>query len=229
MTGCSVLKPDAAPDSGFLEGPEKMREGEAISARWSSDYYRQHKSEYKKIYVAPVSTAYLEKTGDWKHIQVSSEVEIKQDAREMADYMEEQFKKAIREGKAEKFSLADRPGPNTITMELAIVELVPTDVARNAAGQVVGFFVPGGGLVSAGAGGSIAMEGRTKDSQSGQMLSMVKDRRVDKIAPIDVAGLTPYRNAKKNIDDWVDGFVDSFNTPVDEKVHINSGVTLSPW
>lgn len=228
-TGCSALKPSPAADSGFLEQPERLVAEDAISGKWVSEKYISNKENYKKILIKPINIDYLKKTGDWSHIQVSSEDEIKKDAAELAAYFESRLREAFEKGEVKDYILAETPGPDTMSLEIALVEVIPTDVARNAAGNVVGFFVPGGGLVSAGAGGSIAFESRITDSATGEVLIMAKDRRKDKITPVDIAGLTAYRHARQNINDWVDGFVYAFNSPIEEKVRVSAPITLSPW
>jgi hypothetical protein len=229
FSGCISLKPDAPADSGFLEHPGKMATAKYISARWVSEKYIAKKDDYTKIIVRPIITEYLIKTSDWKHIKVKSEDRIRLDAKELAKSMEDQLREGFQSGKAKKLTLVDSPDANTLVLEIALVELVPTDVVRTAAGDVAGFFVPGGGLASTGAGGSIAVEVRMRDAQTKEILAMAKDRRVDKISALDLINLTPYGHAKRNIEDWVEALIDWFNIPPEEEVELASRLTLVAW
>jgi hypothetical protein len=229
LSGCSHLKAEPAEDAGFLESPERMATAEHINARWVSEEYVAGKAGYTRIVVRPVSIDYLKKTADWTHVEILSEEQIRKDARELADYMEAELKAAFRRGDARALTLTDSSGPGTLLVEIAIVELVPTDVVSNAAGHVAGHLVPGGSAVSAFAAGSIAVEVRIRDSETSEVLGMAKDRRVDKISAVNVAGLTPYRHAIENIDDWVEALVAWFNLPPEEEVEVAHPITLLAW
>ena len=103
------------------------------------------------------------------------------------------------------------------------------DVVRNAAGTVVGMLVPGGGLVSTGAGGSIAIEGRFVAYDTGEALAKFKDREKPKITPVDLGGLTPFQHAKTSIDDWSEQIREIVSHPRGTPVADSSPFTLSPW
>lgn len=226
LTGCSYMKAGPAADSGFLRSPELMKKDDRIpfhavweKAHIDGDYY-------DSLFVAPVNTRYLSTISDWSHIQVLSRDEILEEANELASYFRQQLKDHLRNKKA---VVVERPRAGTVTLEIAIVELVPTDVVRNATSKVVGIFVPGSGLVSTGAGGSIAIEGRYVDFETGEILARFKDREKAKIAPVDLAGLTAFRHARSSIDDWVEQTTEIILSPKGTAVSDSSPFTFSPW
>ena len=231
LTSCA-FKAEPAPATQFLAGPEKLeqhRERYPFHEIWVSDEYKENKSQYTKFMIRDVDLDHLMTTGDWKHINVYSEDEMKVKAKELAEYMKESFPEAFSDDYNTMMEYVEKPDENTLVLDVAIVELVPTDVVRNAAGNVVGFFVPGGGLVSAGAGGSIATEGKMYDGETGELLAKFKDRESAKIRPVDLEGLSPFAFAREAIDDWADQTMRLLNTPMEEKVSDVSAVSLAPW
>lgn len=232
VSGCSTLRAGPAEDSGFLGEPEKMSEQSErypFNAVWVSEGYKSTKATYDKIIVRPVDTSYLLKTGDWHHIKSQPRDRIIQDAQGIAADIEQSIKDSFGEEVSGQINLTEDAGPRTLILETALVELVPTDLARNAAGDILGFYVLGGSLLSAGSGGSTAIEGRFLDAETNDVLWMFKDREVDQIAPIDLAGLTPYRHIENTIDDWANEIVELLNTPMDHKVTHKLPFTLLPW
>ena len=142
--GCSALSNSPAADSGFIENAENMeehRERYPFNAVWVSEDYKRNKSTYKNIVIRPIDTSYLLKTGDWKHLQSRSTEKIHEDAKIIAVDIETSLKDALRAKKDSAVKLVNDIGPNTLILEAALTELVPTDLVRNAAGDVAGFYV----------------------------------------------------------------------------------------
>lgn len=231
--GCSVLGNSPAADSGFIEHAENMeehRERYPFNAVWVSEKYKRDKATYTKIIIRPINTSYLLKTADWKHLKSRSTETIHEDAKRIAIDIETSLRTALQSKQDSAVKLVNDVGPNTLILEAALTELVPTDLTRNAAGDVAGFYVMGSSLlVSAGAGGSVAIEARFRDAATNEILWMFKDRETDRIAPIDLAGLTPYRHVENNITIWAKELVQLLNTPMDEKITQPLPFTLLPW
>ncbi|MGF1528497.1 MAG: DUF3313 family protein [Candidatus Competibacterales bacterium] len=232
FSGCSgLLQPEQAHTSAFLGADAAKLDQQ--SGLWISEplqaQLQGNSDQYTQVLIRPVDTEYLMKIQDWSKIQVLSEDEIREEAKKLAVYMKTEFEAPFVKGQVRNFRLVESPGPNTLVMEMAITELVPTDVARNAAGDVLGFLVPGGGLVSAGAGGSIAMEFRLVDGETGDNLALGKDRRVDQITPVDIAGLTPYRHTEVNVQSWAKDFAAVLNGDIEPDKIAFEPFRLSPW
>lgn len=231
LGACSILKASPAPDAGFLKSPQKLTSSDRLPfhAVWISEQYKARHQRYENLHIRKVDTSYLMRTGDWQHIRIKSTEQIKRDVRGLAKRMKRVFEETFRESDKCPFSLIDKPRPHTLLLELAIVELVPTDIVRNAAGNVAGFIVPGGSLASLGAGGIIAVEGRFVDADTKEVLLMFKDRESDHITPIDLAGLTPYRHAEHHIQAWAEQLVELLAEAPEYAVEEDSPFRLLPW
>jgi hypothetical protein len=229
VSGCTLLKASPAADSGFLSSPERLQRNERFPfhAWWVKPGVVKGKGG--KIHVAPVDTEYLAKVSDWSHLQVLEEQEIIHKAQELGNYFRERLGEEFRRREQGRFQLAQTQEESEGVLELAITELVPTDFARNAAGSVLGFFVPGGGIVSTGSAGSIAIEGRFRETRSGEVLAEFKDRETGRIAPVSFAGLTPFRHSQQAIEDWAEQIVEILESPDGAEVADSSPFTLLPW
>jgi len=89
--------------------------------------------------------------------------------------------------------------------------------------------VRGAGLLSGAGAGSMAIEGRLRDGGSNRIIATFKDRRKDKIAPVNLGSYTWYHGAEGNITDWAAEFAELINTPPGHTVQRPSPVTLMPW
>jgi hypothetical protein len=116
-----------------------------------------------------------------------------------------------------------------LVVELALVELVPSNAYWNAGATAAGFVIPGAGLLSAAGAGSIAIEGRLRDGGTSKIIATFKDRRKDKVAPVNIGSYTWYHGAEGNITDWAAEFAELINTPPNHVVKRPSPVTLMPW
>ncbi|MCB0328317.1 MAG: DUF3313 family protein [Bdellovibrionales bacterium] len=231
LASCA-FKAAPAETTAFLDGPQELdkdSERYPFHEVWISESYLKRRAHYDKLILKPVNLEFLFKTEDWKHVEVFSNDDIKEEATKLGGYLLEAFNRAFDSEENTRYRLVDVPDSKTLALEVAIVELVPTDVVRNAAGNVIGFLVPGGGLVSAGSGGVIATEGIMTDALTGEVLAKFKDRESAKIRPVDVAGLSAFSFARETIDDWAYQSMKLFNTPVNKNVSDSSAVTLAPW
>jgi len=142
--------------------------------------FMQGPSAYKKLYVAPVNTDYI-KTMEWyEQLTAEAKVNIQLAADNYID-------------------------SNTLVLELAIVELVPSPAQVNRLSSAAGFFVPFLGVAKSLVvqDGSIAIEGRFSNGVSKQELMLFADREEDNSALVfDVSDFTYFRHARKNIDTW---------------------------
>jgi hypothetical protein len=214
LSGCvGALKARPAEDAGFLPAPQRLSENNRFPfhAWWVKR--GAVKTSSGKLFVAPVNTAYLNKTSTWSTIKVLSEEEIARKAQELGEYFRDRILKELEQSEDKRFSVVDSRKESDGVLEVAIVELVPTDVVRNAAGSVLGFLLPGGGLVSAGSAGVIAIEGRFIETKSGEVVAEFKDRETARIAPIDLAGLTPFRQVTRAVEDWAEQIVEILQSP----------------
>jgi hypothetical protein len=176
----------------------------------------------------PVTIEHLAQS-EWVRSQsTSAQMSVANDARELARYFNEQLRKEFQKNSRLKY--VDQPGPGTVDAEFAIVDLRPSEAWLNAAGVAAGFVVPGSGAVASVVGerGHIAIEGRFRDSQSGQLLAMMADKEQDKLRPVNLAGAAWYHNSREHLRTWAKQLVQLSNSEIDTDVRDRSPVTISP-
>lgn len=229
--GCKTAP---APDTGFLQQPERMApetERFPFDRVWVKPGVE--KDNYDYVVIAPVNTEYLmEKTG-WKAANPGN-IKLEESAVELAEYTEEKFREAFQKDERPGWKVANLTGPRTVVIELAIVELVPSKAAFGALRLAAPVFGPAGiavGAGSAAAGGrpSVAIEGRLKDGVTGETLFMFADRQEAQMRIIDLSAVTWWGHAKDIIKYWAEECVELAKTPKDYQVKDRSFFTLKPW
>lgn len=233
VSGCQEMKADAAPASGFLDNTSVMSEQRdrfPFNKAWVKPGVSR--SDYRTVYIAPVNTAYLMANSGWDDVGTESAGEIRQKAVELAIFMERTFRDAVRDNPEAPLDLADKPGADTMVLEMAIVELVPTKRALGALGLLgpLGKVPAVLAIGSKAAGkGSIAVEARVRDGGTGAVIAQFADREEGKTAPIDVQAVTLYGFAEEIIEEWSEQFIELISTPPTHQVEDSSAFRLSPW
>lgn len=185
---------------------------------------------YRTIYIAPVNTNYLIQATWWQQSIRADQME--QDVQDMARFMRAQFIKAFQTDPRQRFSVVSSPQRGSLTLEMALTELVPSKVLLNAV-KIAGPY--GSGLAAAvlergtEAQSAIAFEARIKDSSSGETLAMVADKEYAVARPIDLKGFSWYANAKDVVTTWSQQFVDVANRRPGEVIKPASTFSLKPW
>ena len=189
------------------------------------------RSQYDYILILPVNTNYLLENTGWKAANPGN-AGLDDAARDLAQYTEQAFDNAFRDWKDSALLVGVRPGPRTLSLELAIVELVPAKAALGAVGlvaPVAGQAVVGAGAKAASGKPAVAIEGRVKDSQTGEVLLTFADREERQWRVVDVKSVTWWGHARPIIDDWARQCAELANTPATHKVEDRSRFTLKPW
>lgn len=228
LSGCAALKADPSRGAGFVPVQQMSRmEDLPFNKAWvreDTDW-----KSYHTILIKPVDTEHLLQASSWQeHFR---QEHMKEDAREVARYMESRFKEAIRNDPQHRFQVVDSPQPDSLTLELALTELVPSNVAL----EVLGYAPYGGGMATkvleraTGAVSTVAFEAKLKESKTDKTMAMYADREQQKYAPIDFKGLTWYGIARRIIDEWADQFVEVVNKKPGEIVKESSSFTLMPF
>lgn len=226
--GCAT-KP--APDSGYLTDSHKMSEQRGrfpFHSVWVKP--GADRAKYDHILIAPVNTAYLMENTGWKAANPGN-MKLEEAADELATYTQVAFAEALREWPNSALLVASRPGARTLKLELAIVELTPAKAALGALGLAGPAVGPAIGVASKAAAGhpSIAIEGRVKDSVTGEVLFMFADREERQWRVIDVKAVTWWGHARPIIDDWARQCAEIANTPAMHQVEDRARFTLKPW
>jgi hypothetical protein len=134
LTGCSSLKSDPAENSSFLKDSHKMTQQHKrfpFHKVWVKPDIN-HK-QYSEIIIAPVNTDYLITNSGWNSMNLKEDV-LAKDAKVIAAYTAKTYEKAILSGASSKLKLVSQPSNQSMTLELAIVELVPSKAVAGAVG-----------------------------------------------------------------------------------------------
>ena len=185
---------------------------------WINPKYKD--KNYTEIFVAPVNTDYVMAQNIWEQATVAdfSKDEVKKNVHLLADYQRQAFINAAEKDPKKKFIVVNTPGPNTLILETAIVQLVPSKAELQALGLVpvgfVGLAVTGVEIGSSAATGSedqgkgvVAMEARMRDGATGEVVGMFADREHPPAAILDVKALFWWEPAKPICDGWARQFI----------------------
>ena len=237
--GCRA-KP--APDAGFLQQPALMKAEKDIPYNRIYVNPKYSDKSYTEIYVAPVNTDYVMAENVWEKATIAnfSESDVKKNIGMLAEYQRNAFIKACQKDPNKKFKVVDKPGPNTLILESAIVQLVPSKAELQAIGLVPFFFL---GAITTGVEmgasaathsedqgkGVIAIEARTRDGATGELVSMFADREHPPTAVVDVKSLFWWEPAKPICDGWAKQFVELENHRKDKKIEEIPNFQLLVW
>lgn len=240
LAGCGLLQSgsnqvkaaavEPAPNAGFISQPErqKARADLPFQKVWIKPGF--DKSRYQYMVVAPVNTHYMLEM-DWMH-NLSSATwlsDVKADIEELAGYFHGQVVRELRNDPKHRFQVveqAPRKGGRTLKLELALIEIDPSQPVLHG----LGWLQPGAGAVA----GAVnqrraAFEGRLRDAKTNEVVATFADRDMADIGPIDLTRLTWYGPAKDIMDLWARQFVQLANRKPGEVVNDPTPVTLMPF
>jgi hypothetical protein len=228
LSGCAAMKAAPSQGAGFVPmeqmAPRADLPFQKVWFKKDVDFTR-----YKSIYIPPVHTNHLLESNWWQ--QNFRQGQMRDDLATMAHYMQQEFKTAFRNDPNHRYQVVDGPEKDCLTLELALTELVPSNVALS----VLEYAPYGGGTAvrvmerATGAESTVAFEARMKDSGSGDTLAMFADREVKKIRIVDFKAFTWYAHGKDIIKEWAEQFVKLANKRPGEVIEGSSPFTLLPW
>ncbi len=127
----------------------------------------------------------------------------------VAAYAQQSFVDAFK--KSKDIKLTKTPGPGTMTLEFAIVQVIPNKPVMGAMSNL-GSITPIGLIllpiklgakgIASDTGGAIAMESVMRDSVSGKILAVFADREKGRVALFNAKEFTAYANVRGIIDQW---------------------------
>lgn len=216
FAGCRAK---ALPDSGFLDKPELVKPDSKLpfNAAWIKD--DANLLGYKKVYIAPVDTTHLLKLDWWQRAAIAPG-DQQQWAQDLAKYFQDKMKEQFTDGDDNKYQVVDTPDDETLIVELAIVEVVPTKVWLNAIGYA---------LLGAVDQGETGFEGRLRDGKTKQVIAEFKDHEYGQFDVVSVRDLEWAGHSRHTIRVWTDQLEQTCNLPPEGAVSAMSPVTLLPW
>ena len=183
----------------------------------------------RKLYIAPVTLDYLRPVN---RAFASGEVAwggVQRRQVEIAERLREEFVAAFRHSPSPLYHLVPRPGRDTLTLQMAVIELNPTSPKGNAMVTVLKIVVtPVMGLAAYFTKGNMAIEGKVLDSTSGRTFFQFADNESDKLTVINVRDYQPYGHAVNTIHHWAVQFEQMTRSPRGWKVRDSGSITLRP-
>jgi hypothetical protein len=228
VSGCASLKAAPSTGAGFVPMAQMAKQEDLpfqkVWFKKGVDFKR-----YKSIYIPKVHTDFLLQSNWWQ--QNFRQGQMQEDLAIMAQYMQDEFKTAFANDPQHRFPVVEAPQKDSLTLELALTELVPSNVALS----VLEYAPYGGGTAvrvmerATGAESTVAFEAKMKASSTGDILAMFADRQVKKIRIIDFKAFTWYAHGREIIREWAEQFVKLANQQPGEVIEGSPAFTLMPW
>ena len=215
-TGCRAK---ALPDAGFLDQTQLLQPNKEIpfNAAWIKD--DANLLSYKKVYVAPVDTTHLLKLDWWQNASLEPGDQQKW-ADELANYFRDKMKAQFTDDDKNTYQVVDTPDDETLMIELAIVEVVPTKIWLNAICYIVA------GAVDQGETG---FEGRLRDGKTKRVIAEFKDHEYGQLDLVSVRDLEWAAHSRHTLQEWSEQLEEICKRQPDQVVSAMSPVTLLPW
>lgn len=158
------------------------------------------------------------------------------DMKYVADYAQKSFAEAF--AKSRDFKLVKKPGPGTLVLEFAIVQVVPNKPVLGAVSNLSGLTPIGLILlpvklgtkgVAENTGGAVAMESILRDSETGKILAVFADREKGRVALFNAREFLVYSGVRAIIDQWTANLVTALDQiKAGEKVNVSQPVQFTP-
>ena len=234
LPACSLFRASPARDTGYIPNPQILTENRdraPFNGYWITESFKAvgDRRRYSGIYIRPVETMVVEDQIDSRPYQESFKLRRKEEAREVARYMKEKFTSALRDYPGEPLTVIEDPQPGCLVLQIAVVELVPTNPVINAVGTAAGFFVPGTEILKVFSTGSVAVEVFLRELDTNAAVMAWKDRQIDQRAPFSVKDYQEYAHIRGAIDAWAEETAELLATPPSHKVEARALFTLLPF
>lgn len=206
-------------DAGFLDNPQLVKADTRVpfNAAWIKEGVDL--LSYKKVYVAPVDTSHLLKLDWWDNASLEPGDQQKW-ADDLAGYFQQNMKAQFSDEDPNKYQVVDTPDDETVIIELAIVEVIPTKVWLNTIGYAV---------VGALDQGQTGFEGRLRDGKTKEVVAEFKDHEFGQYDLVSVRDLEWAGHSRHTLRGWADELEEICYLQPGQTVAPMSSVTLKPW
>ena len=180
----------------------------------------------KKIYIAPVSLAYLRVP---KKAVTRQELRwgLQRQEQWMAWRLREEFAAAFSRSPRPRYQLVKEPGKDTLTLRLAITELNPTSPNGNAALTLMKVAVtPAATLARWFTSGNMAIEGKVITPNGDRVFFQFADNEADKLTFFNARDFLPYGHAEQSMRDWAAQFEQMTRREAGLMLKDSSAITL---
>jgi len=188
------MRAKAIPPSDFLPNHELLVK-QADHFPFHYFYLKKKVSDYQYVYIAPVDATRIIVSKGWSQVQKKAIEATGKNLDKLCDFTRKAFEQAFRKqmkakGVTDRLVVTDRKDlPNTLIIEPAFIAIAPTKAELNIIGTTASFFVFGTDIVAGLlASGSVDMECRIRDAQTGEIVAMFADTEGDPNALLPVSG-----------------------------------------
>lgn len=235
QTSNRLLHAKKVPLSPFIEHPHVMmpaRDRVPFHLIWRNFDREVQWRVVKKneIYIAPVNLKYLRPV---KQAVVRNEIKtgaVKRDEESVARLVRAAFANAFINSPHPRYKWVKKPSSNSLTLEIAVIELNPTSPGGNAVKTAAKFVVgPLAGLGGIFTKGNIAIEGKIRNSTTQELIFQFADNEADKMTLYTLRDFQPYGHAAVAIKEWAAQLEEFSRTVPDHRVEESQFFTLKPW
>lgn len=184
------------------------------------------------LHVAPVCLDYLRPIGRRLSRLEARNADRQAEAAQLAAYTRQEFERAFRESPRPRQEVVAAPRPDSLIVELALVELDPNPISGGVTRRAINLLaVPGAEiLVGTPLKGRIAVEGRLYDPVRKQVLLEFSDAEQNRSALIlSLHDFNRYSHARKVVREWARQFEAVVRQPPGAEVKDSSAFMLSIW
>jgi hypothetical protein len=222
VAGCVYLsgcRADPAPDAGFVTDPSLMTKEDDLpfDAVWLKPGVDLR--GFKSVYIAPIDTTHLLKQDWWDKVNFAPGDQQKE-AQILANYFHERLTDAFQADDRKVYQVVDQPQHDSLIIELAIVEVVPTKIWLNIIG-----YAALGGLSE----GTTAFEGRLRDGKNQELIGEMKDREFGQMSLVNISDFSWCRHSEHTIKIWSSDLVKMCYRTPGKAISSMATFTLRPW
>lgn len=242
VLGCAQLKRFAkakpAEPTAFLRHAAEMQPtgvaGSPFARVWrnpSPAAWAEARNRWT-LHVAPVCLDHLRPVGRRLARLETRDAGRQAAVAKLAAYTREAFERAFRESPNPRQEVVAAPRPDSLIIELALVELDPNPISGGVTRRVINLLaVPGAeSLVGNPLKGRIAIEGRLYDPVRKQVLLEFSDAEQNRSALLlSLHDFNHYSHARKVVREWARQFEAVVRQPPGAEVKDSSAFMLSIW
>jgi hypothetical protein len=181
-----------------------------------------------------VSSDYRLEINFWEKMSTASLFGLDDDLPRLAVSLRDSVETAFRSDPVHRFEVASEPGEKTLILELALVEVVPNKsmfalgaLASMGAAPAIG--MPIGVIAHTAKRGTVAIEGRVRDSETGELVAMFADRETSKTRVVDIQSVRWYGHAYEIFDEWAVQLVAVTSRPAEPGIADPLPFAFQPW
>ena len=254
--GCStdkiheLMRAKPVPLTDFLPQNERLvRRADTFLVHYTwLDTNAVKSAKFENVYVAPFDVSRLRKGRDYDGLKDKAMsgydemrdklVNLDGAIDDLGKYGREVFVKAFKDNEKEtKLKFVDDPKtPHTMVLEFAITAFVPTRAEVETVGMVGSFVcpIPGVGLVADYlSAGSVAIECRARNSDTGRIVGMFADTEGEPSALLQYSKFSYTAGAKISLKRLADELVQACKTKVEDRAKLRRSFPIDfialPW